>query len=355
MPKRYVIALLVATLCATPAAGALLAASDGSSGETTGKAEAASVARKRDRQAPVYRPFARSSFWNSPLADSAPLDKRSDGYVRRLNELLNRWDPYVNTVRWSTPVYTVGIDQRRVQVKLDNTQESLREAFESVPIPRRARASRGHDHHMVVWQPITDTMWEFWVARRLSDGWHARYGGKMEGVSRNPGYFTDPNPRWGATATSLPLLGGLMRLEELEAGRIDHGLAIALPEIKADVFSWPAQRTDGSSHHVNAIPAGTRFRIDPSLDLDSLEMSPIVRVMARAVQRYGMVVRDGGGAVAFYAEDPTPTNSNPFLGPDGLFGGGYISNKLRAEFPWEHLQALKTDLTDTPGFGVLGG
>ena len=152
-------------------------------------------------------------------------------------------------MRWSTPVYTVPIDQRRVWCKLDNTQEALRQAFESVPIPRRARASRGTDHHMVVWQPSTDTMWEFWMARgRPTAGTRATAAGCMD-VSKNPGYFTDPYPRWGATATSLPLLGGLMRLDELEAGRIDHGLAIALPEIKANAFSWPAQRTDGSSNY----------------------------------------------------------------------------------------------------------
>ena len=96
---------------------------------------------------------------------------------------------------------------------------------------------------------------------------------------------------------------------------------------------------------MNAIPAGTRFRLDPTLDLDELNMSPMVRMMARAVQRYGMVVRDGGGAVAFYGEDPTPTDRNPYLGPGGLFGGQYISNSLRREFPWQHLEALKTDMT----------
>ena len=51
----------------------------------------------------------------------------------------------------------------------------------------------------------------------------------------------------------------------------------------------------------------------------------MVRTMAVAAQRYGIVVRDGAGAVTFYAEDPTPTGRNPFLGRSGLFGGGYIS------------------------------
>jgi hypothetical protein len=227
-------------------------------------------------------------------------------------------------------------------VRLDGRNPALAEAFQRVPIPLNAVEAAGTDGHLVVWQPSTDTMWEFWRAYKWLDGWHAVYGGRMTGVSTNPGHFTDP-PVWGATATSLPLLGGLIRLEELEAGRIDHALAFAIPEIRRQVYSWPAQRTDGSSFRPDAIPAGTRFRIDPRLDLSTLPMSPLVRRMAEAVQRYGMVVRDGGRAVAFYAEDSTPTGRNPYLGPTGYFEGRYVSHLLQ-EFPWEHLQALRTQL-----------
>ena len=298
------------------------------------------------------RPFAPTSFWNAPLADDEPLDAKSAQYVGRLHSLLREHDPYVNTTRYSTPVYTVPADQPTVRVRLDNTHEDLREAFREVPIPPGARPAAGSDGHMVVWQPSTDTMWEFWKARIWLDGWHARYGGKMENVSSNPGHFTEPNPRWGATATSLPLLGGLMRLDELELGHIDHALALALPERRADAWSWPAQRTDGRSLHLNAIPSGARFRIDPRLDLSSLDLSPMVRAMAEAAQRYGLVVRDGAGSIAFYAEDPSPNGINPFVGIGGLFGGRYISHMLREEFPWEHLQVLKTEMTYA---GALSG
>jgi hypothetical protein len=197
---------------------------------------------------------------------------------------------------------------------------------------------------MVVWQPSTDTMWEFWLASRQSDGWHASYGGRMKDVSSNPGYFTDP-PRWGATATSLPLLGGLIRLDELAAGRIDHALAVSIPEPRANWYSWPAQRTDGSSQNERAIPEGTRFRIDPTLNLSTLTMTPLVRMLAQAAQRYGMVVRDRGGAVAFYGEDPTPTGQDPYAGPDGYFGAGWLDQLLRQQFPWNRLLALRTQLT----------
>jgi hypothetical protein len=300
--------------------------------------------------APAPKPagiFAADSVWNQALAPDAALDSRSALYVSDLQRQVGEYSPYVNTTRYSTPVFTVGGEQPTVRVQLDEVALAnplLVHAWERVPIPPGARPAAGSDQHMVIWQPSTDTMWEFWRASRQSDGWHARYGGRMEHVSANPGYFTSP-PGWGATATSLPLLGGLIRLDELAAGHIDHALALAIPQARAHCFSWPAQRTDGSLDAEDAIPEGARFRIDPRVDLARAAMSPLVRMLAEAAQRYGMVVRDGAGAVTFYAEDPTPTGTDPYLGPNGYFGSGNVQDLLRREFPWQDLQALRTQLS----------
>jgi hypothetical protein len=240
------------------------------------------------------------------------------------------------------PVYTVPASQPNVKVKLDNIQTALAAAFSAVPIPDDAQPAVGTDGNLVAWQPSSDSMWEFYRLTRQSDGWHTVYGGKMTSVSTSPGFYNGAQRRWGATATSLALLGGLVRLDELRAGRIDHALAIALPEIKANVFSWPAQRTDGTSLDPDAIPEGTRFRVDPSVDLSKRTMSPIVRMLAVAAQQYGMIVRDGGSNFAFYGEDPTPTGTNPYLGPNGFFGGQYIGPQLGSQFPWKRLQATQT-------------
>ena len=165
----------------------------------------------------------------------------------------------------------------------------------------------------------------------------------MTDVSQSPGYFPKP-PGWGATATGLPLLGGLIRISELRAGQIPHALSIALPEPRAGIYAWPAQRTDGTSNDPAALPEGTRLRIDPSVDLSKLPMSPFVRILATAAQQYGMIVTERGGAVAFYAEDPTPTGSNPYWpAPDGFFGGKY-PNQLLQQFPWSYLQVVRAPL-----------
>jgi len=94
----------------------------------------------------------------------------------------------------------------------------------------------------------------------------------------------------------------------------------------------------------DAIPEGTRFRLDPRVDLGTIPMAPVVRTIAEAAQRYGMVVRDRSGSVTIYAEDPTPTGTDPFTGPAGLFGGQSPSI-LMQQFPvGRHLQALPTAL-----------
>jgi hypothetical protein len=83
-----------------------------------------------------------------------------------------------------------------------------------------------------------------------------------------------------------------MQIAELRAGHINHALALAIPHAAAGVYAFPAQRTDGNDRDAGAIPEGTRFRLNPKLDISSLHLPPFTRMVATAVQRYGMIVRD---------------------------------------------------------------
>lgn len=303
------------------------------------------------------RLFSPTSVWNMALSAGAPIDPSSSprmaALMVKINEqLAGRWGPWINTTQYSTPIYTVGPDQPRVPVKLDVSWDSaLRDALAAgVPIPANAVPAAGSDQHITVYQPSSDTLWETWVTTKQADGWHARWGGVMQHVSTNPGYFTsDSWPGlqpwqgwgWGATATSLPVAAGTIRIDELRRGVIDHALAVAVPEACSTVFSWPAQRTDGYTTTPDCMPEGARLRLDPTLDLTKLNLPRITFLLAQAAQRYGLIVRDKtGGVFTFYAEDPTPTGSNPYTGPNGLFGGLDPWNFL-PQFPWSRLQVLK--------------
>ena len=144
----------------------------------------------------------------------------------------------------------------------------MQRAIDAVPIPRRARPAAGTDEHMVVWQPSRDTMWEFWRMRRAHGGWHADAAGAMHHVSTNPGYYTPRSwpgaqPWWGATATGLPLVAGLMTIRELRSGHIDHALAMAIPDSRAGVWARPGDPRRREQQHGGALPEGARLRLDP--------------------------------------------------------------------------------------------
>jgi hypothetical protein len=290
--------------------------------------------------------FSPSSFWNRPLGDAAPLSSQSGAYVQDLVRQVDDAGPWVNYDRYSVPIYTVSASQATVPVRIvrddgERPDPALASAFSAVPIPSDAVPADGTDRHLVVWQPDTDRMWEFWDMRKEDSGWVAQHGGAMDEVSTSPGYFDDDawagaQDWWGATATSLPLVGGLITVEELQAGSIEHTLALAIPEPSPD-HVWPAQRSDGYNDSSSAIPEGTIFRLPASLDVSSLGLPPVVETIATAAQRYGMVVRDVSGCVCLYAEDPAPTGSEPYR---DLFEGEY-PNSLLEQFPWAELKAIQ--------------
>jgi hypothetical protein len=269
--------------------------------------------------------------------------------------------PWIGEVGGSTPFYVVARNQQKLFVKLDTGPwgAELQTALaQGVPIPPHAVAASGSDGYLTVYQPATDTLWEFWKAVRKPEGWHASWGGVMQHVSSNPGYYTGSSwpgltgPsgwNWGSTATSLPVIGGTVRIDELRSGVIPHALALAIPDACARVFTWPAQRTDGASTATNCLPEGARLRLDPKLDLATLDLPPVTRILATAAQRYGIIVRDvTHHAVGFYAEDPTPTGTNPYIGPHGLYDG-LRPWAFLPQFPWERLQLLRmTECTAAP-------
>jgi hypothetical protein len=320
--------LLVVTVLALAALTCACAAG----GTDAGGAPAAAPTAARTG---VTRFFAPTSVWNRPLARSAPLAADSGALVTELQRQVRSAGPWIATTKFSVPIVTVDRRQRRVRVKLDTTYPPLQRAFASVPVPPRSTPAAGSDRHLVVWQPSTDTMWEFWLMQRRGDGWHARWGARIPHVSRSAGVNASPT---GATASGLPLVGGLMTLDELRRGRIDHALALSIPSTRAGVAAWPATRTDGETRGATAIPEGTRFRLDPRVDVDRLGLPRPVEAMARAAQRYGMIVRDKAGAVVFYGQAPSPSRPREY---DTLFHGAYPNNLLGA-FPWKRLQVVRS-------------
>jgi hypothetical protein len=408
LPRNLWLAIL--GTCLSGLLAACGSSSPGPASTTQGETSATGTAAARGASSAKH--FLPSSFFDQRLAPNAPVDPRSAELVRELRNMAFGVDPQSNfdcrsavmtpTSQWTAAersncqmlttraniatsdfapvVYTVPADQPRLPVTLDANDPSLARNFaKGVPIPAGAKPATGSDGQLIIWQPSKDTMWEFWQASQDSDGhWHASYGGVMPHVSRNPGHYVDlpagagkaaggapdqggslrESHNWGGPASSIPNLPGLITVAQLRSGVIGHALDFGTWTNKAGEWVYPAQRTDGrcqglQHQYCSDIPQGARFRLDPSYDVNQLK-NPIVRMIAKAVQDYGMVLNNTtGGGVTFYAEGWQAHGwQDPYEGPHGLFTHDpnpsltYPTEFMR-EFPWEHLEMLKRGTTCT--------
>jgi hypothetical protein len=306
-----------------------------------------------------WRPFAPDSVWNLPLRTDAPLLADSGTHVAWLRTQNAASGMWINSGTCGMPEYWADADTPRVTVTLDASayqDRGLIRAWHSVPIPTGVRPSNCSDQNFAVLQTQPDgsvAEWEFWAATQAIEGtWTARWGGATQDVRADRGVassiaWNDPtapavadstsNGGWNVTASSVSMTAGVITIDDMNRGIIDHALAVALPETAKSRWLWPAQRTDGGSTDPAALPEGARLRIDPSVNLDTITMTPIVRMMAEAAQRYGIVVRDRTHAnTAFYTEEPKTAQTSPL---SSLLAGKYPDTAL-AQFPWDRLQVL---------------
>lgn len=320
------------------------------------EANSAAAQAAVDPATPVqhFRFFVPSSFWNTPVPADAPIDPDSAPTVALLGEKVKQEQkeevgPWINTTSYNVPIYKVPRDQPVIQIHLTSpyAETDLRRAWRAVPLPPNAQPAAGNDAHLVVWQPATDQLWEFWHLRHDASGWEADWGGAIDGVSSDPGAYSSgawpgATPFWGASASSLSIAGGLITLEDLNRGWINHALAMSVPNVRANVYASPAQRTDGKSTNPASLPEGAHLRLSPKLDLASLHLPHMTLLLAQAAQRFGIFIRDGAKTVAFYAQEPKSA-FDPYAGPNGYFKG-LSAREVLAPFPWDDLELLQMNL-----------
>ena len=298
----------------------------------------------------AYPQFDGNSFWYKKIPRNAKIHLNSPALSQEFARQVRTYYGYIgiNYGDYSAPVYTVTDDVHLVDVaqwdcwKNGFADQKLIRDMKSVPIPVNALPAGGTDAEMVVFEPATDTMWEFWNMRKVAGNWQACWGGRMKGVSKNKGIWQHP---YGAAATGLPFAAGQIRVSELRKGKIEHVVGISLVDVEAGIVSWPANRSDGYNpkKSPNWIPEGARLRIDPNLDLKPLKLHPIAQAIAEAGQTYGFVVWDRAGSVSLRAENPRRYQHAGLQSPyPPLFGETPVYS-IMDRFPWDKMQFMPFD------------
>ncbi len=195
---------------------------------------------------------------------------------------------WIQSDYWTSTVYHATSRTPRAVVFVENTRKRI-----TIPYEPAWRPTPDADAHIAIIDQSTGCDYEFQAFNRAS------MSGLGEGTYRIY-QGSGAHAPTGHTGSALSLLAGLVRPRDVKAGVIRHALAFAAPVTGSDSAVLPASSSDGRTP--GGPPEGTRFQLDPALDLQSLHLSRFQLIVAVALQRYGMYLRDTGGAVAIYAE-----------------------------------------------------
>jgi hypothetical protein len=233
--------------------------------------------------APACPVFPAGNVWNQDIS-ALPVASDSDTLIAKIGLDTGLHPDFGSYRGYGIPYNTVPGSQPKLTVRFDYSSQSDHVGY---PIPRQPRIEAGSDHHMLIVNSGTCKLYEMWNVRHTRRGWRAGSGAvwKMTSNALRPDGWTS------ADAAGLPILPGLVRYPEVAAGVIDHALRFTAPQTR-DAHIYPARHDAGSGSSASLPPMGLRVRLRASFDLSQL--SPQARVVAVALQHYGMILADNG-------------------------------------------------------------
>jgi hypothetical protein len=279
------------------------------------------------------------SSWDLPLAPLAPVVSDSSALVDNLvTQYENAYGAVtVNGGSWmGYPVFTVPADEPDVPISVSaGCNNFTPDTGTMVPIPATATPGPGTDSPVIIYQPSTDTEWEFWQANNNNGSWSACWGGKLTDLATSDGVF--PNP-YGLSASGISYLATLITEADVASGSIDHTIALQVTQCNGSVA--PADRTDCGSDP-GQVSEGSFLRFPPTLAMPA-GLTPFAQMVFSAIKNYGMVVTDQSGSVDIEAETAADWSAAGNTGTDPITASwaGQPEYSALDGMPWGDLQVI---------------
>lgn len=255
------------------------------------------------RQKSEVRPYAYNSPWNLKIGSRPEYEVVSDFIVSSFTGVFGS-----NPKKYTLPVYVVTKETPLAPIIVSGTFSNVtgngkklllqKHPVVSIPIPDGAAPAKGSDGQIILWNPVTGDEWGFWRIRRNMDSWTA-----TNGYHYNTRWRGVPPTGFLSRGAGVPYLAGLIRPWEIKKGVIEHAIALGINSPNR-LFIYPATKSDGDSLD-ELLPMGARLQLNPLLtesDFDRFGLDRTGKIIARALQEYGMIVIDGSGHPKIYAE-----------------------------------------------------
>ena len=250
-----------------------------------------------------HRVFPADNPWNTDISTNA-VDPNSSTLIascgsRNLHQDFGTtYDGAPNGI----PYVVVGSGQGKVPVTFDYGDESDPGPY---PVPSNAPieggATSSGDRHVIVVDTSAGKLYELFDANPQNGGasWHAGSGAVFDLNSNalRPAGWTS------ADAAGLPIFPGLARYDEVvEQKAISHALRFTCPRTRK-AYVLPARHYASNDTSSSLPPMGMRVRLKASFDTTGF--APSVRVVLRAMMKYGMLLADNTARHGTSAARPT--------------------------------------------------
>ncbi len=251
------------------------------------------------------RPYSQSSPWNLEIGPDPKYDELSDYLIENLAGPFGS-----NNKHFTIPIYVVDSQTPRQQIQISHYYSYVTGNGEkldikkhvtiAVPIPVEAAPANGTDGNIVLWDPDTGDEWGFWKAVQTSSHtWQAK-----NGYHYNTNWSAVPPSGFQSRGAGVPYFAGLVRPWEIKEGRISHAIAFGV-NYPNKYLIFPATKSDGKTLLPYYLPMGARLQLDPSLSEKDFEIWGLDRagkIIAKAMQKYGMILVSGSGHPKIYTE-----------------------------------------------------
>ncbi len=260
-----------------------------------------------------FVPFPANSLWNTNIAN-APVDPNSAAYI---NFIGNNTPLHPDFGSGLYDGQTIGIPYIVVPgtqplVNIDYTLYGDESDPGPMPIPFNAliegypQPGNG-DRHVLIVDKGNCWLYELYYSFNTGPlGWNAGSGAvwDLEANEMRPYTWTS------ADAAGLPILPGLVRYDEVQAGAINHAIRVTLQNSQ-EAFTPPASHWAPNSDNQYAAPMGMRLRLKASFDISGFSRQN--QVILTALKQYGMIMADNGSSL-FITGTPAILWNNNDLG-----------------------------------------